>query len=122
MAYFKINDLDILPYIEDDNFRFEDNDLDSDDAGRTLDAEMHRGKIADKVTWSIKLRPLPASLTAPIYAELVKEFVTVTTDIHPRYETATLVMYNSKRSAKLLTLYNDGTKLWKDFTFNLIER
>lgn len=122
MAYFRINGLDILPYIKDGGFNYEGNDLDSEDAGRTLDSIMHRGKIAEKATWQVELRPVPVSITGPIYDELVHEFVTVETDIHPRFQTVTLTMYNSKRTTKCLTIYPDGQAMWEDFSFNLIEQ
>lgn len=123
MAYFRINGTDYLSYIEDGGLKFESNDVDSSDAGRTLDAVMHRGKVADKDKFSITCRPLkPAQLGDLLNLLKNNEYLSVETDVYPAEEVAYLTMYNSSRSASVLTIYEDGTPMWEDFKFTLIEQ
>ena len=46
--YFKINGVDILHLTEQNGIEWSRNDIDSAKSGRTMDATMHRGRVAIK--------------------------------------------------------------------------
>lgn len=121
--YFRINDLDILPLVEAGGLNFELNDVDSPDAGRTLDGDMHRGKVCSKAKYIVKCLPLSTAMIRIVLNELTNEYVTVSTNIDPMEGTVTRTMYNSKRPATCWTFDKEtGVGKWTDLTFSLIER
>ena len=119
--FFKINGLDILPYIAQGGLKITQNDVDSPQAGRTLDGKMHRGKVTSKIKFEIQCIPLSPIDVSRIYSVLDHEYVTVTTDISP-VGADTLEMYNSTRPASCLIVDSDDIAKWDGINFNLIER
>lgn len=121
--YYTINGVPILPYIKDGGLTIDENDLDSEDSGRTLDGVMHRGRIAIKDKHTIMCRPLyTAESQIVINAISADEFVEVETNVHPKYGTVVKTMYNSSRTAAVFRLDEDGDAVWDNISFTLIER
>lgn len=123
MPYCRIDGTDVISYIDEDGYAWSENDLDSDDSGRTLDGVMHRGRIALKEKLEISFRPLtPIEAQTVLEAISNKEFVTVETNMDPKYGEINRIFYNSSRTASVATIYNDGTVCWSGIKASLIEQ
>lgn len=123
MVYFKIDGTDIAPYIADGGLSWENNDIDSDDSGRTMDSKMYRTALADKDKYTITCRPLKKA-ESMLIINLLKghTFVTVSTNLTPSNASISKEMYNSARKNTLRTVYNQTDDLWEGLSFSLIER
>lgn len=55
---FEIDGTDITPYMNWDGLKYSTNDLDSEEAGRTLDGVMHRSRVATKVRWDVTTKKI----------------------------------------------------------------
>lgn len=113
--------VDIAPCIESDGLKWSLEDIDSADAGRTMDAVMHRGKVASKVRLDITCRPLTSAQARIVLSAITKEYVQIDY-IDPLYGRTTKTFYNSKRVANIRQIYRDGNVLWSGISFALIER
>lgn len=71
---FKVNGLDITPYIAHGGIKWSRNDLDGPNAGRTLDGTMFRDRVGIKYRWDITCRPLLQSEFATLMQALQPEF------------------------------------------------
>lgn len=122
MAYFKVNGTEILPFIADGGFKWSDTDFDSENAGRTLDGKMWRGRVCSKIKYELTARSLTVEECNILIKALDHEFVTVETDLDPKHGECKLTMYNSSRNASIRAIYNATESLWDGITFNLIQR
>lgn len=123
MPYLRINGRDVLPFIEEGKLKWTQNDIDSPDAGRTLDGMMHRGKVTSKVKIEAQCWPLSTTEANFVIGALQTEYLTVETDIDPLYGTTSYQMYNSSRPATCYSVDKEtGVGKWTDLGFNLIER
>ena len=117
-----INTVDMIPYVaHDDGFKWSRNDIDSPDAGRTLDGLMHRGRVATKIRLDIKCRPLTATELNTVLNAIQPEYVTVTYS-DPLLGNVTKTMYSNNNPATHALWKPDGTEWWSGITFPLVER
>lgn len=114
--------MDITRYIAQGGFSLSENDMDSPKAGRTLDAVMHRGKVAQKNRADIKLVDVKYSVLSTILPILRNEYFTVETDLFPGQGNASMRMYNSTRKFSVPIIDTDGVAWYQDTSFNIIER
>ena len=113
--------IDIAPLIEE--IKWSENDLDSPNAGRTLDGLMHRGKVTSKRRADIKLMPEKASVINPVLQIIRNEYFMCETDLAPSDGGVLyMTMYNSTRSGSIQIVNTDGVIMHKDVAFNIIER
>ena len=98
------------------------NDVDGEDAGRTLDATMQRDRRAVKMELSLACRPLTGAEARKILTDIYPEFVIV--DYYdPRIGMVENVqMYSNNVPAEFLFRKPDGTEWWDGIKFSLIER
>ena len=117
----KIDNVDMLPYIAHQGIKWQRNDLDSSDAGRTLDGVMHRGRVATKIRLDITCRPLRSEEAKVVLNAILPEYVQVEyTD--PMYGLSVKTMYSNNNPATHMLLQPDGVEWWHDITFPLIEQ
>ena len=113
--------VDMTPYIANRGVKWNRNDMDSPNTGRTLDGLMHRGRVSTKIRLDITCRPLKASELSIVLTAIYPEYVTVTyTD--PMSGTVTKTMYSNNNPASYLFKRPDGTEWWSGITFPLVER
>ena len=118
---FKIDGVDMLPYVAHQGIKWQRNDLDSSTAGRTLDGVLHRGRIATKIRLDITCRPLKSTEASVVLNAIYPEFVQVEyTD--PMYGVVTKTMYANNNPATHMLLQEDGTEWWNGITFPLVEK
>ena len=117
---FKINNVDITGYIAFGGLKRGRNDIDSPEAGRTLDGVMHRGRVGTKLRYDVTCRPLKAADLTVLEGLIMPEYVSVTMS-DPYYGTVTKTMYSNNTAASYLIKKPDGTEWWGGITFPLIE-
>lgn len=118
---FKINGVNCLPYVDDEGFQWGRNDIDNKEAGRTMDGEMHRGRVAIKKRLDITCRPLTSAESQTLLNLIKPEFVEVTyTD--PMDGLLTVTMYSNNVPATIMSIDEDGNPLWKGIKFPLVQK
>lgn len=119
MEVLKINGHDYTKYIKRKGVSWARNDLDSEEAGRTMDGVMHRSKVATKRTVGFKLVNVPRNILAQLDKDLGAETFSATyLDLHG---VSTRTFYCSNLSGNLNSVYDDGDSEWGDAAFNMIE-
>lgn len=120
---FEINGLDIVPYISEESIKWSWSGVDGPNAGRAMNAFMYRGLVAIKSRCAVGLFWMPKETALQIHRAIMPEYVTVRTDTIPwESGTVTKTMYSNNVSQTCLTEYSDGTKLFGDLEFPLVER
>ncbi len=111
----------ILPFIKPGGLKWQRNDLDSEDAGRTMDGTMHRDRVAEKTRWDNECIPLTTA-QANLLLNLIRPvFITVQiTD--PQDGLVTRQFYSNNAPATVMRIQEDGTALWEGISFPLIEK
>lgn len=116
-----VNGVDIIPYIAYQGVKWQRSDIDAADSGRTMDALMHRGRVATKIRLDITCRPLTGAEAQIVLNAILPEYVTVYYS-DPMYGNVTKTMYSNNNPATYCILRKDGTEYWSGITFPLIER
>lgn len=115
---FKINGVDMLPYIVQNGIKWQRNDIDGANAGRTMDGTMHRERVTSKVRLDVTCLPLLSEEAAIVLNAIYPEYVEVEyTD--PMYGLSVKTMYSNNAPA---TYVDTETDRWEGITFPLIER
>ena len=118
---FTVNNVNLLPYIVEDGLKWTRFDVEAPDTGRTLDGVMHRGRVAVKVRLDVTCRPLTASEAATVLGAIAPEFVTVRYE-DPMFGSVSKTMYSNNIPVTCAMAYEDGTAVWRDLSFPLVER
>lgn len=117
----KIDGVDILPYVAHQGIKWQRNDLDSPESGRTLDGKMQRGRVSSKIRLDITCRPLRSEEANVVLNAIYPEYISVEyTD--PMYGLVTKKMYSNNNPATHMMLQTGNIEWWHDITFPLIER
>ena len=121
--YFKINGMDILRLTEQNGIEWSRYDIDSAKAGRTMDATMHRGRVAIKFKASVKCLPMNRTDELKLMRLILPEFVTVETNMHPLYDAHLARYYSNNVPSTISTVDPDtGESLWVGISFPLVEQ
>lgn len=121
--YFKINGVDILHLTEQNGIEWSRNDIDSAKAGRTMDATMHRGRVAIKFKANVKCLPMNREDELALMQLILPEFVTVETNMHPLYTGHSARYYSNNVPATIAAADPDtGEMLWEGISFPLVEQ
>lgn len=123
ITLLRINGTDYTGYLKaSGGYALERNDVESENAGRTLDTTMHRDRLAVKMKLKLACRPLTGAEARKILNDIYPEFVTV--DYYcPRVGMVEgAQMYSNNVPAEFLFRKPDGTEWWDGITFPLIER
>lgn len=114
----RVNGVDITRFVAQRGIKWQRNDIDGENAGRTLDGKMHRDRITSKVRLDVSCLPLSTEDVKTVLNAIYPEYVEVTyTD--PMYGLITKTMYSNNNPA---TYINTKTDLWEGIAFPLIER
>lgn len=118
---FTVNNVNLIPYVASEGFKWSLNDLDSEEAGRTLDGVMHRGRVGYKRKLQVECRPLNSTQASIVLNAILPEFVTVVLTDPLVGGDYTCTMYCSTRPADMKIAFDDD-ELWDGISFSLIER
>lgn len=120
---FKINDVDITPYILEGNLQWKRNDIDEEEgSGRAIDGTMQRKRIAIKDEWTVPCIPLTGPQAATILSLIEPEFVKVTYTNPVTNTLKTVQMYSNNVPATHFVTDSDGVDKWMGITFPLVEK
>lgn len=114
----KINGVDITPFIAQRGIKWQRNDLDGSNAGRTMDGTMYRERVTSKVRLDITCLPLSSENASTVLNAIYPEYVEVEY-IDPMYGRSVKTMYSNNTPA---TFIDTVTDLWEGIAFPLIER
>lgn len=95
-------------------------DLDSEKTSRNANGLLIRDRITVKRTIELNTRPLSADEMKVLLTAL-SDVTTSITYIDPILGTATKIFYVSDRTAPMLMRDKDGSWLWGEMSFSLIE-
>lgn len=120
---FEVDGHDITQYMNFDGLKYGVNDLDSEEAGRTLDGVMHRSRVATKIRWDVRVKKLYTEQLQELFQLIRPEWV----ELHytdPCLGERTAMFYSNNYSADVLASHqlDEGKILWSEFTFPLIEQ
>ena len=119
-----VNGVDLTPYIAYQGVKWQRNDVDGPNAGRTLgNAYMYRDRVAIKKRLDCACRPLRAAEASIVLQAILPEYVTV--DFSDPQEGVVLTgveMYSNNIPATFCMTDTMGEEWWTGITFPLIER
>lgn len=122
IIYFKLGSLKLdAKYIE--SFSASDDDLSSEDSGRTLDGKMHKNSVCAKESYTISFMPLSWTMTAKIMKAVRNKNKISFTYPSPlnANQLTTNYFYIQARSAAVMVTTEDGKVKWQDLSFTLTE-
>lgn len=123
MMVLKVNDVDMLPFVAyRGGIRWQRSDVEDPEAGRTLDGEMQRDRVATKIRLDVTCRALRSAEASIVLKAILPEYVTVEYTDPMENDVVTKTMYANNNPAAFMFLQEDGTEWWEDITFPLIER
>lgn len=119
---FRIDGVDMTPYVAFGGFRWQRNDVDASNAGRDLAATMHRNRVAVKDKIDTTCRLMTSAEAKLVLTTILPEYVTVEY-YHPQLgEVVTQKMYSNNTPATFQIERPDGTIWWAGITFPLVEQ
>lgn len=122
MTTLKINGTEISNLISVDGFQWQRQDIDGSGAGRSVSGKAIRDLVATKIRLDCTCRELTgAQRTALENLLFYAEFLTVTCD-DAIFRNASRTMYCNAMSAGFSRRKANGTELWKDVKFVLVEQ
>lgn len=116
-----VNGVDLVPYIAFGGLKWQRNDVESPNAGRTIQGNMERGRQATKIRLDITCRILNSSELQTVLQAIYP--VTVSVDYYdPMYgQRGNVEMYCNNNNAEYCIKRENGEELWHNITFALIE-
>ena len=121
--FFRVNGTDILPYIKESGMKWQRNDVDDPKTGRTMDATMHRSRVATKFRVDFEAIPLNSEQTRFLMNLIMPVFVDVETNLHPLYGYFRGYFYSNNVPATCMMIdKKTGGVIWTGITFPLIEK
>jgi len=116
-----IDGTDITDYIAFGGLKWSRNDIDAQNAGRTLDGSMVRDRVATKIRLDITCRPLKAEELQLVLNLIEPQYVSVEYD-DPMMGRRIGTFYANNNPASYCMRWPDGTEWWNDVSFPLVER
>jgi hypothetical protein len=117
----KVNGVDFMPFIAKQGVKWQRNDIDAPNSGRTMDGQMQRGRVATKIRLDITCRPLKAEEARLVLNTILPEYVHVDYyDPMSGYRSG-VTMYSNNNPASFL-IEKPEDDWWSGITFPLIER
>lgn len=120
--YYKLGSLKLdAKYIA--SFSASDDDLSSEDSGRTLDGTMHKNSVCAKESYTISFMPLSWTMTAKIMKAVRNKSKISFTYPSPLIanQLTTKNFYIQARSAAVMNITDKGAIKWCDLSFTLTE-
>lgn len=118
--YLKINGFDITPYVVERGLKWQRNDVESPNAGRTLAGTMVRDRVAVKIRMDVKLIRLTSQQLRTILNLVSPEYFTVEY-FDPMLGYRTSKFYSNNIPAGLQIVDSDGVEWWTEVSIPLVE-
>ena len=121
--YYRVNGIDMIPFLIEGGVVWSDEDIDGSDSGRTMDGVMHRELIATKDKHTLRFRELELDEIRLVKSAFKSQYVLVETNFHPGTAgNLIFTMYNSSRKAAPSYLDEEGNARFVMDDISLIER
>lgn len=121
--YYRVNGIDMIPFLIEGGIVWADEDIDGSDSGRTMDGVMHRELIATKDKHTLRYRELDLDEIRLVKSAFKSQYVLVETNFHPGTAgNLIFTMYNSSRKAATSYLDEEGNARFVMDDISLIER
>ena len=123
VPFYRVNGVDMVPYLKEKGFNYDEEDVDADGSGRDLDGDMHRAVVARKDKHTLSFRELETYETRTVLNAFSTQYVQVQLNFHPKISgTVSLTMYNSSRKSAAFSLENDDDGKWEMQDISLIQK
>lgn len=119
---FSINGTDITPYIAFGGLKWQRADVDGPNAGRAMNGDMQRDRVAVKTRWDVTCRPLTSSELSTVLQLIQPEYVSVTCTDPITNTVQTNTFYSNNIPASYSHITPAGVEYWVGFTFPLIQK
>lgn len=116
-----IDGVDFMPFIGKQGVKWQRNDIDAANSGRTMDGQMQRGRVATKIRLDITCRPLTAEEAMVVLNTILPEYVSVDYYDPMSGKRYNVEMYSNNNPASFL-IEKPEDDWWGGITFPLIER
>lgn len=116
----KISGVDITPFIAYGGWKWQRADVDGPNAGRGLDGNLIRDRVAIKYRFDVTCIPLTATQFATIQQLIEPVSFSVTFTDPMTNSTRTEQMYSNNYSANFQRITRQGVEYYAGFTFPLI--
>jgi len=116
-----IGGVDITPFIAFKGLKYTLSDVDAPNAGRSMDATMHRARVASKMRLDITCRPLKTTEVSTVLQAIYPEWVTVVYTDPRTGSNVSKTMYSNNRTVNFL-MHKSDHDLWMVESFPLVER
>lgn len=116
-----IDGVDFMPFIGKQGVKWQRNDIDAANSGRTMDGQMQRGRVATKIRLDITCRPLTAEEAMLVLNTILPEYVSVDYYDPMSGKRYNVEMYSNNNPASFL-IEKPEDDWWGGITFPLIER
>lgn len=117
----KVNGFDMVPFIAYGGLSWQRSDVDGPNAGRNQAGDLIRDRVATKVRWDVKCRPLTGAELARVLTAVLPEYVTVEYTDPMTNSVKTEQFYSNNIPASFAFRRADGTEWWQGVTFPLIQ-
>lgn len=118
-----VNGVDLTKYIAFGGVKWQRNDVDGENAGRSVDSGyLYRDRKAIKMRLDVTCRPLTLQECKIVLQSIKPEFVNVKYTDPQEGGDVTRTMYSNNIPATFQMKRRDGKELWGGITFPLIER
>jgi hypothetical protein len=118
---FKINGVDITPYIAHGGVKWTRADVDGPNAGRKTDGKLVRDKVATKYRIDVMCKPLSLDEATTILGLIAPEWVFVTATNPFTGTVSTYTMYANNIPIAVWGIGHDGKEYWTGIEFPLIQ-
>ena len=119
--HFVIDGVDITRIIKQKGLKYSRNDIDSANAGRTLSGKMNRGRVTSKIKIELTCVPLEQTVSQRLLNLIFPEYVVVHY-LDPREGERNVQFYSNNVPVTFNSQATDGSYLWDDLSFPLVER
>ena len=119
--HFCIDGVDIAKIIKAKGLKWTRNDIDSANAGRTLSGLMNRGRVCTKIKFEVTCVPLPQTISTVVLTLIYPQYVTLHY-IDPMLGERSVQFYSNNVPSTFNSQATDGSLLWDDLSFPLVER
>ena len=119
--HFCIDGVDFAKVIKTKGIKWTRNDIDSSNAGRNLSGTMNRGRVCTKVKLEVTCVPVPQPIANSILVLIHPEYINVHY-VDPLLGERMVEFYSNNVPATFINQATDGTYMWTDISFPLVER
>lgn len=119
--HFVIRGVDFAKVIKYKGIKWTRNDIDSSNAGRNLAGTMNRGRVVTKIKLEVTCIAVPQEIAHSILSIIQEEYLTVHY-VDPLWGERNVEFYSNNVPATFCVQATDGSYLWDEISFPLVER